>query len=88
VDHKGDDDQQAPNLDEDAEEASRAFGVRLKALREEHGISQDKLADETNIHPTAIGRMERGKREPRLTTILKLARGLGVKPGELLDELR
>lgn len=87
MDHNGDDERGTVRLDKDAEAASSAFGLRLKALREEHGISQDKLADETDIHPTAIGRMERGKREPRLTTILKLARGLGVKPGELLDRL-
>jgi transcriptional regulator with XRE-family HTH domain len=31
--------------------------------------------------------MERGAREPRLTTILRLAGGLGVEPGELLDDL-
>jgi transcriptional regulator with XRE-family HTH domain len=31
--------------------------------------------------------MERGAREPRLTTILRLADGLGVQPGELLDDL-
>lgn len=74
-------------LDEDPAAASAAFGQRLKALRAAHGISQDGLADATDVHPTAIGRLERGKREPRLTTILKLARGLGVKPGELLDDL-
>jgi transcriptional regulator with XRE-family HTH domain len=74
-------------LDENPEAASAAFGKRLKALRAEHGMSQDNLADATDVHPTAIGRMERGKREPRLTTILKLARGLDIKPGELLDDL-
>ena len=74
-------------LDEDPEAASAAFGQRLKALRAEHGMSQDTLADATDVHPTAIGRLERGKREPRLTTILKLARGLDIKPGELLDDL-
>jgi transcriptional regulator with XRE-family HTH domain len=36
---------------------------------------------------TAIGRMERGAREPRLTTILRLADGLNVEPGELVNDL-
>lgn len=74
-------------LDEDPEAASAAFGNRIRELRAEHGVSQDDLARETDVHPTAIGRMERGAREPRLTTILRIARGLDVKPGELLDEL-
>jgi DNA-binding XRE family transcriptional regulator len=74
-------------LDDDSDAASAAFGRRLRALRAKHGVSQDELARLTDVHSTAIGRLERGKREPRLTTILKLARGLGVKPGELLDDL-
>jgi transcriptional regulator with XRE-family HTH domain len=67
--------------------ASVAFGRRLRELRAEHGLSQDQLAERTGMHPTAIGRLERGVREPRLTTILRVARGLGVQPGALLDGL-
>jgi len=77
----------ATRLDQDAQQASVAFGQRLRELRNRQGLSQDALAHATDIHPTAIGRMERGSREPRLTTILRLARGLGVEPGELLDGL-
>lgn len=50
-------------------------------------MSQDALARETDIHPTSIGRLERGGREPKLTTILRLAQGLGVEPGELVNGL-
>jgi transcriptional regulator with XRE-family HTH domain len=63
-----------------------AFGQRLRELRTEHGLSQDDLAGRTGVHPTAIGRLERGGREPRLKTILCLARCLNVHPGALLDE--
>jgi transcriptional regulator with XRE-family HTH domain len=63
--------------------ASVAFGRRLRELRAEHGLSQDQLAERTGMHPTAIGRLERGVREPRLTTILRVARGLGVQPSGL-----
>jgi transcriptional regulator with XRE-family HTH domain len=75
------------HLDQDPKTASVAFGQRLRELRARQGVSQDDLARETDVHPTAIGRLERGSREPRLTTILRLARGLDVKPGELVDEL-
>jgi transcriptional regulator with XRE-family HTH domain len=67
--------------------ASVAFGQRLRKLRGQHGLSQDGLARRTDIHPTAIARMERGAREPRLRTILRLAQGLDIQPGMLLDEL-
>lgn len=66
---------------------SIAFGQCLRQLRAEHRVSQDQLARRTGIHPTAIGRFERGDREPRLTSILRLAEGLGVKPGRLVDDL-
>jgi transcriptional regulator with XRE-family HTH domain len=75
------------HLDQDPHAASVAFGQRLRELRAERGVSQDDLADATDVHPTAIGRLERGAREPRLTTILRLARGLDVEPGKLLDDL-
>jgi transcriptional regulator with XRE-family HTH domain len=72
---------------ERGEDASALFGQRLRDLRAERSISQDKLARRTGIHPTAIGRLERGSREPRLTTILRLASGLDLQPGRLLDDL-
>jgi transcriptional regulator with XRE-family HTH domain len=74
-------------LDQDTKAASAAFGQRLRELRARQGVSQDDLARQTDVHPTAIGRFERGAREPRLTTIMRLARGLGVSPGELVDGL-
>jgi transcriptional regulator with XRE-family HTH domain len=77
----------AKPLYDDADQASKAFGDRMRELRAREGISQDNLARESGIHPTSIGRIERGGREPRLTTILRLAEGLGVEPGELVDQL-
>jgi transcriptional regulator with XRE-family HTH domain len=67
--------------------ASAAFGNRLRELRAKRELSQDALARATDIHPTMIGRLERGAREPRLSTILRVADGLEVQPGELLNDL-
>lgn len=77
----------ADPIHEDADRASRAFGLRVRKLRVREGLSQDGLAHTSGIHVTSIGRIERGGREPRLTTILKLAEGIGVEPGELTDGL-
>jgi transcriptional regulator with XRE-family HTH domain len=65
---------------------SVAFGRRLRELRLQRGWSQERLADRAGIHHTAVGRLERGMREPRAATIQRLARGLGVSPGPLLEE--
>jgi transcriptional regulator with XRE-family HTH domain len=77
----------AEPLHDDSDRASKAFGQRVRDLRAREGLSQDGLAHTSGIHLTSIGRIERGGREPRLTTILKLAEGLGVKPGELTEDL-
>jgi transcriptional regulator with XRE-family HTH domain len=72
-------------LRDDPHAASIAFGRRLREVREGMGLSQNMLAERARVHPTAIGRIERGGREPRLTTILRLASALDVEPGALLD---
>lgn len=65
-----------------------AFGQRLRALRKQQGLSRHELSWRTGLIETDIGRYERGRRDPRLTTILRLARGLDLPPGELVDGLR
>jgi DNA-binding XRE family transcriptional regulator len=72
-------------LGDDPHAASIAFGRRLREVRLGNGLSQDTLAERAEVHSTAIGRIERGGREPRLTTILRLASALDVEPGVLVD---
>ncbi len=63
------------------------FGQRVRASRLALDWTQERLADETGMHPTYIGDTERGERNVSLDNILKLSRALGVKPGALLDGL-
>jgi transcriptional regulator with XRE-family HTH domain len=65
----------------------RSFATNLRAVREEQGMSQMDLGLRCNVHPTVIARIETAKREPRLTTITKLARGLGVPAAALMRGL-
>ena len=62
-----------------------AFGKHLRNLRESKRLTQDELADKCEIPLSQVGRMERGTRSPTLSTILILAKGLGVEPKMLLD---
>lgn len=78
----------AATFDQYSHTASVAFGRRMRELRAEYGVSQDEIASRTGIHPTTIGRLERGANEPRLTTILRIARALHVQPGDLLNDVR
>ena len=60
------------------------FAANLRRLRTAAGFSQIDLADRCEMHFTEISRLERGQRNPRLSTIVRLARGLSVAPAELL----
>jgi transcriptional regulator with XRE-family HTH domain len=64
------------------------FGQRVRASRLALDWTQERLADETGMHPTYIGDAERGERNVSLDNILKLAKALDVQPGELLDGLQ
>jgi transcriptional regulator with XRE-family HTH domain len=61
------------------------FARNLREQRVRVGLSQERLAYACNLHRTEISLLERGEREPRLSTIVRLARGLGVPPGALLE---
>lgn len=67
--------------------ALRALGPNVARLRKERGWSQEDLAHESGVMPfTAISKIERGIRNPTVTTTERLARALGVSIGELLGE--
>lgn len=64
------------------------FGKIIRILREGKGLSQEDFAEVVGIHRTYIGGIERGERNPTLTTIHKLAKALNVKSSELLKDER
>lgn len=64
------------------------FGRNVAYHRREQELSQEALAALADFHPTEISRLERGVREPRLSTIVRVARALKVKPSDLLDGIR
>lgn len=59
------------------------FAERVRFLREEQDISQEKLAERAGLHRTYIGMVERLERNPSLICIHKIANGLGVDVKEL-----
>jgi transcriptional regulator with XRE-family HTH domain len=59
------------------------FAANLLAVRREKGLSQNKVALRSGLHRTEISLLERGGREPRLGTIVRLAGALEVPPEAL-----
>jgi transcriptional regulator with XRE-family HTH domain len=66
----------------------RAFGQRLRAFRENAGLSQEKLAEMAELHRNYVGSLERGQSNVSLLAMVRLARCLKVKPYELIDTVR
>jgi len=63
------------------------FGKRLRELRLERELSQEKLAEMADLHRNYVGVLERGVQSASLDAICKLAAALRVKPADLLDTL-
>ncbi len=65
----------------------RRFGENVRAQREAAGLSQQRLGFAAGLHRTEISLLERGEREPRLSTIVRIARALEISPALLLRDL-
>jgi transcriptional regulator with XRE-family HTH domain len=66
-------------------DAARIFGERVRAERLRLGISQETLAQLSDVHWTFVGQVERGTRNLSLHNIVKIAAGLDVDPAILVS---
>jgi len=63
------------------------FGKVLREMRDENHISQEKLAEYCDLDRTYISLLERGQRQPTITTIFKLAKALNISPSALIGKV-
>lgn len=61
------------------------FGGTLRKWRTRRGISQDELARRATLQRTYVSDVERGRRNPSLRNIKKLADALNVSPQRLFQ---
>ncbi len=59
-------------------------GSVLRRLRDDSGLTQEKLGELSGVHATHIGRIERGESEPTLGTLVDLALALKLEPDQLV----
>lgn len=62
------------------------FGERLRSLREAAGVSLSELGRRAGIAYQTIAKYERSENEPTWPTVLTLAKALGVKPNDFLED--
>ena len=64
----------------------QAFGKAMKSLRAQKGYSQEQLAHSCGLDRTFISLLERGQRQPSLTSILLISASLGISADELVRQ--
>jgi transcriptional regulator with XRE-family HTH domain len=62
----------------------QALGLAVKARRENLKLTQETLANETDLHQRWISNVETGKRNPSYASLRRLAAGLNLKTSELI----
>jgi len=60
------------------------LGETIRELRDEKGVSQERLSLDSGVHRNYIGGIERAERRPTLATVATLATALGVRPSVLI----
>jgi len=61
------------------------LGPNLRAARLKLELSQEQVSERCGVHATEVSRIEAGKRDPRVSTVERLARAVNVRPGQLLE---
>lgn len=64
---------------------AKRLALRLKRLREERGLTQERLAKRSGVSHGYLARLEIGMHDPSLSTLSKLAKALRVTVAELVE---
>jgi transcriptional regulator with XRE-family HTH domain len=70
-----------------AEIVAKAVGKRIRELRKKKGWSQERLADESEMHRSYMWGVEQGRRNPSLRHLTRIADALEVAVADLFDGL-
>lgn len=66
-------------------EIAAAFGMVIRELRSEAGLTQEQLGFEADLRRTFISVLELGQQQPTLTTILKLGKALKTPASSIIE---
>lgn len=62
-----------------------AFGRAIRRHRNRLGISQEALAERSDLHRTYISGIELGQRNIGVLNVCRLAKALGISPARLFE---
>ncbi|MBB6135868.1 transcriptional regulator with XRE-family HTH domain [Massilia aurea] len=61
-----------------------AIGAAIRSLRKEQGLSQEELSYLSSIDRSHMGRVERGERNLSMLNLVRISRGIGCQPSEIM----
>jgi len=61
------------------------LGPNLREARLKLEMTQEQVAERSGVHATEVSRIEAGKRDPRVSTVERLAYAVNLRPGQLLE---
>ena len=73
-------------MDSSSEDPLVGFARRLRRMRLERGLSQEKLASLAQLDRTYVSSCETGRRNATIRTIYRLSAAMGVDPGDLVSD--
>ena len=65
-------------------DVNERVGLNIRRIREDKGLSQEKLAEIADLHRTYIGQIERAEKNIGIKNLEKIAQALGIEPVLLL----
>lgn len=65
----------------------KIIGETIRRLRTQAELSQEKLAEKASLHPVYVGELERGEESASVFALVKIARALGVRLRDLVDDV-
>lgn len=65
----------------------KILGDNIRSRRKQANLSQEKLAEKASLHPVYVGKVERGEQWISLHALLRVAKALGVRIRDLVEQL-
>ncbi len=66
---------------------TKEVGLRIRCYRKQNRITQEKLTEICELHPTYIGQLERGEKNATIETLFRVANGLQISICDLLGNI-
>ncbi len=73
------------SMEEITETCAKSVGIAIKQTRGKRHLSQEALAGVCELDRSYIGQVERGEKNISLESILRITRGLKIKPSQLFE---